>query len=58
MLTKIILLLISTQEITNNISYKIHHMLMNLGIYKKVDWGRNNLMTDRSIRDKICTQTI
>lgn len=58
MLTKIILLLISTQEITNNISYKINHMLMNLGIYKKVDWGRNNLMTDRSIRDKICTQTI
>ena len=58
MLTKIILLLISTQEITNKILYKINPMLMNLGIYKKVDWGRNNLMTDRSIRDKICTQTI
>ena len=58
MLTKIILLLISTQEITNNISYKINHMLMNLGIYKKVDWKRNNLMTDLSIKDKICTQTI
>lgn len=33
-------------------------MLMNLGIYKKVDWERNNLITDRSIRDKICTQII
>ena len=31
---------------------------MNLGIYKKVDWERNNLITDHSIRDKICTQII
>ena len=33
-------------------------MSMNLQIYKEIDMGRNNLMTDRSIKDKICTQII
>ena len=37
---------------------KINPKFMNIHMYKKVGGEKSNIMTDRSIKDKICTQII